>query len=134
MVQNIGSVSTSGKRNLTDALSSAKTNASDLQALQTVLPVFRCPSDSTPDLVPCVGGWCNGSNPGLSPDTSDNDQWTRSFQGNGAPANFYPPVSNYVGNKGMSDTDCQGTGSGTSGSPWVPKMDATMSSSCPTNG
>src|SRR4051812_12741704 len=87
MVQNIGSVSTSGPRNLTDALASAKAgNASDLQALQTVLPVFRCPSDTTPDLVPCEGGWCNGSNPMLNTppgyDTSDHDLWTRSFQGN----------------------------------------------------
>jgi prepilin-type N-terminal cleavage/methylation domain-containing protein len=130
MVQNIGSVSTSGNRNLTDALASAKAgNTTDLQALQTVLPVFRCPSDTTPDLVPCEGGWCNGSNPSLSPDTSDGDRWTRSFQGLGAPANFYPPASNYVGNKGMSDNGCTGSGSGTSGSPWVPN-----DSVCATNG
>src|SRR4029078_8717753 len=31
----------------------------------------------------------------------------------------YPPASNYVGNKGMSDTDCTGSGSGTAASPWV---------------
>jgi prepilin-type N-terminal cleavage/methylation domain-containing protein len=134
MVQNIGSVSTSGPRNLTDALSSAKAgNTVDLQALQTVLPVFRCPSDTTPDLVPC--GWgpgnatCTTGAPGLTPDTTDGDQWTRSFQGKGAPANFYPPASNYVGNKGMSDTDCTGSGTGTSASPWVAN-----DASCAANG
>ena len=42
-----------GKRNLADALLAAKTNPAELEALQAVLPVFRCPSDSTPDLVPC---------------------------------------------------------------------------------
>src|SRR5262249_49918270 len=125
------------QRNLADALASAKAgNTADLQLLQTVLPVFRCPSDQTPDLVPCDtdgNGGCVAGPPTAWPnseDGSDHGAWTRSFRGMYAPGTFLPPVANYVGNKGMSDNNCPAlSGSGTVASPWVPNMPA-----CDTTG
>ena len=36
-----------------------------------------------------------------------------------APGTFLPPASNYMGNRGMIDAGCDGSGSGTTASPWV---------------
>src|SRR5262245_55422234 len=51
-----------GTRNLGDVFEDGATNASEIVPLQTPIPVFKCPSDSTPDLVPCdqPGGGCTG--------------------------------------------------------------------------
>src|SRR4051812_28697236 len=45
-----------GQRNLADVLAAAGSNAKEVVPLQTPISVFRCPSDSTPDLVPCDQG------------------------------------------------------------------------------
>src|SRR6185295_971015 len=77
-----------GKRNLCDVLAAAATNVKELVPLQTPLAVYRCPSDSTPDLVPCDqgGGKCVIVNPPAR--TADTDLWERSFRGTGAPGTF----------------------------------------------
>jgi prepilin-type N-terminal cleavage/methylation domain-containing protein/prepilin-type processing-associated H-X9-DG protein len=108
-----------GKRNLADAILAAKTTPpADLAALQTPLAVFRCPSDPTPELVPCIqsDGGCGipGPDSGKSSPT-DNDLWTRSFRTANSPPGFLPPTSNYVGSRGMIDAGCPST----SASPWV---------------
>jgi prepilin-type N-terminal cleavage/methylation domain-containing protein len=110
-----------GKRNLADVFIASASNANELVPLQTPLPVYRCPSDSTPNLVPCVfpDGSCNYKD--VPKQTSDQDLWTRSFrdgegwkQGGANAANFLPSASNYVGNKGFIDNNCPGAGP-----PWV---------------
>ncbi len=110
-----------GKRNLADALVAAGTNATELVSLQAPIAVFHCPSDSTPALVPCDqngSGACSIIDMGKQ--TSDKDLWSRSFHGLYSPGTFLPPASNYVGNRGMIDADCDGSGAGTTASPWVP--------------
>ena len=131
----------SGPRNLADVFEDGAVNADEIVPLQTPLPVFRCPSDSTPEVVPCEqpngqpGGGCSGSwdpQPPPYPDTSDNDLWIRSFIGNHSGKirpRFLPSTSNYVGNRGTIDDGCPGTGSGTAASPWVPTQ-----ARCDTNG
>jgi prepilin-type N-terminal cleavage/methylation domain-containing protein len=107
-----------GKRNLADLFISSKSNASELDPLQTPLPVFRCPSDSTPALIP-VG---NPVDP-LVTRYSDTGTWERHFNGQNSPTGFQPSTSNYVGSKGMIDANCTGSGSATAASPWVPDKD-----------
>ena len=109
-------------RNLADLLSLANStgglSSPELAPLQSPLPVFRCASDSTPALIPV-------SNP---PDPlytycgegGDPPQWSRHFNGAHAPAGLQPSTSNYVGNKGVVDHVCPGSGAGTPASPWVP--------------
>jgi Protein of unknown function (DUF1559) len=95
-------------------------NASELVPLRTPIAVFRCPSDTTPDLVPCIqatGGCTAGPQPSR---TAATELWERSFRGAHAPGDFLPPASNYVGSRGMIDANCDGSGSGTAASPWVP--------------
>jgi prepilin-type N-terminal cleavage/methylation domain-containing protein len=112
-VQPVGGATT-GKRNLVDVFIAGKTNASEIAPLQTPVAVFRCPSDSTPALVPCDGA-CGVVNPPAS--ASDGDQWVRTFN-NGVgvsqlPASlkpFFPSTSNYVGSRGMIDAGCPGSG------------------------
>jgi prepilin-type N-terminal cleavage/methylation domain-containing protein/prepilin-type processing-associated H-X9-DG protein len=108
-------------RNLADVFIASKTNPSELVPLQTPIAVFRCPSDSTPDLVPCDqgGGKCAIAS-GPNGKTTDDDLWWRSFrdgagQKQSSDPNFLPSASNYVGNKGFADNACPG-----SGSPWQP--------------
>jgi prepilin-type N-terminal cleavage/methylation domain-containing protein/prepilin-type processing-associated H-X9-DG protein len=103
-----------GKRNLADLFVAAKTNASELEPLQTPLAVFRCPSDSTPPLIPVP-------NPPdqLVSRSVDDGTWSRHFTGANSPAGFQPSTSNYVGSKGIIDAGCTGSGSGTAASPWV---------------
>jgi prepilin-type N-terminal cleavage/methylation domain-containing protein/prepilin-type processing-associated H-X9-DG protein len=105
-----------GKRNLADVFIAAKTNPSELVPLQTPLPVFRCPSDSTPPLIP-VGNPPDPLPPGGR--STDTGAWERHFNGANSPAGFQPSTSNYVGSKGMVDATCPGSGSGTAASPWV---------------
>ncbi len=122
-----------GARNLADVFEDGAANASEIAPLQTPIPVFKCPSDSTPELVPCdqPGGGCVGTyDPGLK--LSDEDLWIRSFIGNHSgkiKPRFLPSASNYVGNRGTIDAGCPGSGSGTAASPWVPNQDR-----CDTNG
>ncbi len=109
-----------GLRNLADVFDAAKSNPAEIVPLQTPLPIFRCPSDTTPALVPCDGS-CGIVNP---PQTQvDTGQWVRSFLGayaKGLSPIFMPSASNYVGSRGMIDNACFGSGSGTVASPWVP--------------
>ena len=110
------------KRNLADLLSLAGAtgglSSPELLPLQTPITVFRCPSDATPPLIPV-------SNPpdGLQSfclEGGEPPKWSRHFEGQYAPKGFQPSTSNYVGNKGMSDATCPGSGSGTVADPWVP--------------
>ncbi len=119
------------KRNLADLLALANASGGlsspELVPLQTPITVFRCASDPTPALIP-VG------NPPDALFTScgsggDPPQWSRHFNGNYAPVGFQPSTSNYIGNKGMIDSTCIGSGSGTPASPWVPDQ-----SNCANNG
>jgi prepilin-type N-terminal cleavage/methylation domain-containing protein len=110
------------KRNLADLLSLANStgglSSTELAPLQTPIPVFRCASDSTPPVLPinnppdALYTFCGGG--------ADPPAWSRHFNGQYAPAGFQPSTSNYVGNKGMIDGACPGTGSGSAADPWVP--------------
>jgi prepilin-type N-terminal cleavage/methylation domain-containing protein/prepilin-type processing-associated H-X9-DG protein len=104
-----------GNRNLCDVFMAAVSNSKELDALQTPIPVFRCPSDSTPDLVPFDGSLIVGA----AKCRSSGEQWERHFNGRYSkvlPAQFLPSTSNYVGSKGFlnneckSDTECKNTG------------------------
>jgi prepilin-type N-terminal cleavage/methylation domain-containing protein len=106
-----------GPRNLADVFAAGKSNPQEIVPLQTPLPVFRCPSDGTPSLVPCEqpGGGCAIINPVAR--TTDTDLWERSFLGANSSAltpRFLPSTSNYVGSRGIIDAGCPG-----SGNPWV---------------
>jgi prepilin-type processing-associated H-X9-DG protein len=106
-----------GKRNLADMI-----KAGQLGPLQTVVPIFRCPSDSTPSLIPqnpasqaqhvTPSGSCNVGIP-----TYNETSFSRYFNG------IQVSASNYVGSKGQIDADCGGTGSATAASPWVASTD-----------
>lgn len=112
-----------GQRNLADVFAAAKSNLDEIAPLQTPISVFKCPSDSTPALVPCDtgNGDCQVVNPPAK--STDDDLWVRSFLGNNSsqlPDRFLPSASNYVGNRGTIDASCDGFGSGTAAAPWVP--------------
>lgn len=102
-----------GKRNLADLFVAAKTNAQELVPLQAPLSVFRCPSDSTPALIPV-----NYPPDALTTRTTDNDRWERHFNGQNSPAGFQPSTSNYVGSKGIINANCPSS----STNPWVPNQ------------
>ncbi len=106
-----------GPRNLADVFAAGASNPAEIVPLQTPLSIFRCPSDTTPDLVPCDGN-CPASNyPQRQQDTG---QWERSFLGVYAKQlspTFFPSASNYVGSRGMIDAGCSGSGSSPN---WVP--------------
>ena len=92
----------SGKRNLCDLFIAAKSNAKELEPLQTPLSIFRCPSDNTPDLVPF-----DGSPRGVR--TFESDKWERHFNGTYSQQvtpQFTPSTSNYVGSRGFVDVSC----------------------------
>jgi prepilin-type N-terminal cleavage/methylation domain-containing protein/prepilin-type processing-associated H-X9-DG protein len=57
--------------------------------LQTRLPLFRCPTDLTPSLLPGTD--------------NTNPRWDRRFDCSNCPAGFEPAASNYVGNAGFAD-------------------------------
>jgi len=83
------------QRRLTELLAGG--TAQEHALVQTVLSVYRCPSDTSPDLLPA--GLCGGGKPG------------RTFVGLGAPfgspsgdyVGFQPATANYVGNAGLWD-------------------------------
>jgi prepilin-type processing-associated H-X9-DG protein len=73
----------------------ASSNPTQVALLQTALPIFRCPSDDTPSLLPNdQGADCGATN-------------YRYFDGPHVPAGFQPATSNYVGNRGFVDAGCQ---------------------------
>jgi prepilin-type processing-associated H-X9-DG protein len=122
-----------GPRNLSDVFIAGQTNASEIAPLQTPLPVFRCPTDKTPELVPCEqpGGGCaiNDPYPGSTGRTQDTGLWERSFLGDNSKnltPRFLPSTSSYVGSFGMRDEKCTGTGASPS---WAPNKNA-----CDSNG
>ena len=101
-----------GQRNLADVFIAGQSNPDEIVPLQTPLPVFRCPSDGTPALVPCE--WSDGSCKADNPSQAANKGlWVRSFLGNNSSAltpRFLPSTSNYVGNRGMIDAGCPVSG------------------------
>jgi prepilin-type N-terminal cleavage/methylation domain-containing protein/prepilin-type processing-associated H-X9-DG protein len=122
-----------GPRNLADVFIAGKSNADEIVPLQTPLAVFRCPSDATPPLVPCQwsDGKCKAANPSALAEKAPG-LWQRSFLGNNSAAltsvlgtDFLPSTSNYVGNRGMRDATCPG-----SGSPWSPVKKCTTNTAC----
>jgi hypothetical protein len=115
-----------GKRNLADMFAAAASDPRELEPLQAPLSVFRCPSDSTPDVAPEYSGslsttvncaFVPGSSGASKGRVFDTDQWERSFKGNNTPAGFRPSTSNYVGSKGIVNSTCPRLGSS---SPWQP--------------
>ena len=90
-----------GDRNLADVFAAAASDPSELVPLQTPLAIFRCPSDATPDLIP-VG---NPVSP-LVNRTVDDESWERHFNGMYATVGFLPSISNYVGSKGIINSNC----------------------------
>ncbi|HEY3393731.1 MAG TPA: DUF1559 domain-containing protein [Lacipirellulaceae bacterium] len=113
-----------GNRNLADVFAAAATNPAELQVLQTPLPIFRCPSDGTPPLIPvpadCTGTGDQCPAPNNRRDrTFDDETWQRHFNGRYAPGGFQPSTSNYVGSMGFVDASCGGSGS----NPWVPQQE-----------
>lgn len=105
-----------GRRNLADMFAAAKNNPQELEPLQTPLSIFRCPSDSTPPLIP-VG---DPPDP-LRTRTEDTGTWERHFNGANSPRGFQPSTSNYVGSKGMIDAGCppQSGSCNSPPTPWV---------------
>jgi prepilin-type processing-associated H-X9-DG protein len=99
-------------RNLADLFAGGRQE--EITLLQTPLSTFRCPTDSTPELVPCewADGSCKSSSPPLRQFQSDT--WERSFLGanskNLSPR-FFPSASSYVGSRGLVDAGCPGSGS-----------------------
>ena len=103
-----------GKRNLADVLSAAKAGkTAELVPLQTPITVFRCPSDSTPPLIPVIG---KGDVDPAVTRTTDTGTWERHFYGMYAPIGFQPSTSNYVASMGTIDAICDG---GLLGGQWV---------------
>jgi prepilin-type N-terminal cleavage/methylation domain-containing protein len=90
-----------GNRNLADMFKSGK----DLHVLQTPLAIFRCPSDSTPDITPAYTGTATTKAPCNPGTPTDDGGWERHFHGNNSPG-FQPPTSNYVGSKGIVNSSC----------------------------
>jgi type II secretory pathway pseudopilin PulG len=110
------------KRNLADVFVAATSNSAELAPLQTNVPVYRCPSDTTPALVPCEqpGGGCSGGWQSTTAVISDLGIWGRSFISTNSgklTTRFLPPASNYVGNRGTVDAGCPGTLDGANWSP-----------------
>ena len=99
-----------GPRNLVDLLR----KGTDIPLLQTPLAVFRCPSDSTPALMPY-----DPPEPAATR-TYDNGQYERHFKdtaGSSWPDDFQPSMSNYIGSAGFVDSNCDGS---VSNGKWVP--------------
>jgi len=107
--------SRTGQRNLADVFAAASSNPKELEPLQTPLAVFRCPSDSTPSLIPVP----NPPDP-LTTRYADTGTWERHFNGVNSPKGFQPSTSNYVGSKGVIDSTCTGS---VVGGKWSPDAD-----------
>jgi prepilin-type N-terminal cleavage/methylation domain-containing protein/prepilin-type processing-associated H-X9-DG protein len=105
----------SGKRNLADVFMAASSNPSELEPLQTPLPIFRCPSDDTPDTVPFDGSE-------RLPRTDDSGKWERHFNGlysGPLTPQFTPSTSNYVGSRGFVDVACRSLNGNDQATNWV---------------
>ncbi len=90
-----------GPRNLVDLLK----KGTDIPLLQTPLAVFRCPSDSTPALMPY-----DPPEPAATR-TYDNGNYERHFKDTTShswPDEFQPSMSNYIGSAGFVDSNCDG--------------------------
>jgi prepilin-type N-terminal cleavage/methylation domain-containing protein/prepilin-type processing-associated H-X9-DG protein len=95
------------KRRLADVFKAAQSDPTQLKPLQTPLAIFRCPSDTTPDLVPSDGLTTTATTKRLS----DTGAWERHFVGKYSKMlsqPFNPATSNYVGSKGFCDHLCDG--------------------------
>ncbi|HVT29387.1 MAG TPA: DUF1559 domain-containing protein [Lacipirellulaceae bacterium] len=107
-----GTASQSSGRNLADLFAGGRPE--DIALVQTPLAIFRCPSDTTPALVPCRwsdGGCYIKDQPAR---TYAADLWERSFLGTYSKKispTFMPSTSNYVGSRGIIDAGCPGSGS-----------------------
>ncbi len=78
-------------------------DAPEIAFVQTVLPVYRCPSDPTPPLLPANMEDIRA----IYPETTGNN--ARHFNGNNTPDGFEPAASNYIGMKGYFDNEwCDG--------------------------
>jgi prepilin-type N-terminal cleavage/methylation domain-containing protein/prepilin-type processing-associated H-X9-DG protein len=113
------------ERRLADLFIAAKTRPMELEPVQTPLAIFRCPSDTTPPLVPFDGT-------PRAPRSYEANQWERHFLGTYAKAltpQFEPSTSNYVGSKGFSDNNCTGLSGHTTEANWITNKQA-----CANNG
>jgi prepilin-type N-terminal cleavage/methylation domain-containing protein len=99
-----------GPRNLADMFAAAASNPSEVEPLQTPLSIFRCPSDSTPSLVPY--DFADSRSCQNTPTrTIATEQWERCPFGAYSKLltpPFLPSASNYVGSKGFIDIGCTG--------------------------
>ena len=78
-------------------------DAPEIALVQTVLDIYRCPSDPTPELLPRNIEDIRS----IYPEITGNN--ARHFDGNNTPARFEPATSNYIGMKGFFDNDwCDG--------------------------
>jgi prepilin-type N-terminal cleavage/methylation domain-containing protein len=91
------------RRQLSDVVTAAHSDPRQLALLQTPLPLFRCPSDDTPELLPN-----NGVPSGAGYSCPGNPNCKRHFDAAPFAAGaFQPATSNYVANRGFTDAGCQ---------------------------
>jgi prepilin-type N-terminal cleavage/methylation domain-containing protein len=96
-----------GKRNLADMFVAAASNPKELEPLQAPLSIFRCPSDSTPDLIPkYTGALAPAKSPCAKGRPFPSEDWERSFIGANTGGDFQPSTSNYMGSKGIINSNC----------------------------
>ena len=76
------------EQRLADFFRQNKPGTPKFTAAITPLEIFRCSSDTTPQLLPGRG------------------QGARHFRGNNTPPDYEPPTSNYMGLKGFHDNRC----------------------------
>jgi len=108
------------ERRLADLFIAAKTNLKELEPVQTPLPIFRCPSDDTPALVPYDGTPENATQPPRP--TRSTGEWERHFNGKYSKqltVQFLPSTSNYVGSRGFIDHECNHDGVHTTELNWL---------------
>ncbi|HEX4416109.1 MAG TPA: DUF1559 domain-containing protein [Lacipirellulaceae bacterium] len=101
------------QRRLADLFIAARTDPQELVAVQTPLPVFRCPSDDTPNLMPYDGtpeGAATNSAGAALPRGFGTEGWERHFKGTNSQTlpnqPFLPSTSNYVASHGYVDYEC----------------------------
>ncbi|MEX2170337.1 MAG: DUF1559 domain-containing protein [Pirellulales bacterium] len=101
------------KRRLADLFIAAKSDPSQLDLVQTPLPIFLCPSDDTPALL-------NTDNSPSSTSPGGSGGGKRHFNGNNTPPGFRPSTSNYMGLKGFINNNCPKLASAPASMGWVP--------------